>query len=288
MKTVLTFIFCLVLINLFGQKKVVKKQISDPFDILMNYMQSKGGIDSLNRKVIPDNLLEDGMKYFALGEKLIMSMDNDLRKEDYKEAKDYFDKAIYYGYENALVYAEKGFCEYSLNEFENAIKDMTYALNLNLGYQKMAGVKNVNVFVQNKHYEITDSGYVYWGDATCATLWIRPGLIIKSRGVCKLNLEDYRGALSDFNLASDYSYERSFDLYFKRGCAKASLKDYLGAKMDFNKSISINKEIGTAYFNRGLCNYRLGIKNDACLDWSKAGELGYSDAYKLIKENCKN
>ena len=31
----------------------------------------------------------------------------------------------------------------------------------------------------------------------------------------------------------------------------------------------------------------LGDKNGACLDWSKAGELGYIEAYDAIKEYCK-
>ena len=28
-------------------------------------------------------------------------------------------------------------------------------------------------------------------------------------------------------------------------------------------------------------------KSGACLDWSKAGELGYTHAYDLIKEHCQ-
>jgi hypothetical protein len=41
-----------------------------------------------------------------------------------------------------------------------------------------------------------------------------------------------------------------------------------------------------AYFNRGTSNYYLGNKKQACIDWSKAGELGFTDAYDLIKKFC--
>ena len=33
--------------------------------------------------------------------------------------------------------------------------------------------------------------------------------------------------------------------------------------------------------------YNLGDKEGACLDWSKAVELGYKEAYEMIKKYCK-
>jgi hypothetical protein len=41
-----------------------------------------------------------------------------------------------------------------------------------------------------------------------------------------------------------------------------------------------------AYLNRGSFKFTLKDKNGACLDWSKASELGDSDAYDLIKKYC--
>ncbi len=37
----------------------------------------------------------------------------------------------------------------------------------------------------------------------------------------------------------------------------------------------------------GVAKLDLGDKQGACLDWSKAGELGYEKAYDAIKEECK-
>ena len=43
---------------------------------------------------------------------------------------------------------------------------------------------------------------------------------------------------------------------------------------------------GDAYFMRGLAKYTLSDTEGACLDWNKAGELGYGDAYEYIKKYC--
>ena len=41
------------------------------------------------------------------------------------------------------------------------------------------------------------------------------------------------------------------------------------------------------YWNRGLAKIKLGQIDSGCLDFSKAGELGHSEAYNSIKKYCK-
>ena len=41
------------------------------------------------------------------------------------------------------------------------------------------------------------------------------------------------------------------------------------------------------YFNRGLAYLKLGNKQQAVADLSKAGELGLYDAYSIIKQQQK-
>jgi len=106
-----------------------------------------------------------------------------------------------------------------------------------------------------------------------------------NRGTIKSNLNDYMGAISDFNkaiLINPY-FENA---YFSRGFSKSKLGDNLNAIQDYNKTIEINPSHAEAYYNRGVLKYNLGDKYGACLDWSKAGELGYFDAYDMIKEYC--
>ncbi len=76
------------------------------------------------------------------------------------------------------------------------------------------------------------------------------------------------------------------DAYHDRGLAKDKLQDYSGAIQDYNKAIELNPNSSDAYYNRGLDKITLGQKDNGCLDLSKAGELGSAKAYEAIKEYC--
>jgi Flp pilus assembly protein TadD len=67
---------------------------------------------------------------------------------------------------------------------------------------------------------------------------------------------------------------------------KGNLKDYQGAILDFTKAIQLDSKDSGSYYNRGVAKSMLKQKASACLDYSKAGELGYADAYEAIKEYC--
>lgn len=45
--------------------------------------------------------------------------------------------------------------------------------------------------------------------------------------------------------------------------------------------------VSEAYFNRGNAKNKIEDINGACFDWSKAGELGFENAYETIKKYCK-
>jgi hypothetical protein len=65
-----------------------------------------------------------------------------------------------------------------------------------------------------------------------------------------------------------------------------NLEDYRGAILDFNMAIELNPKSGDAYYSRGLAKIALNDVNGGCLDLSKAGELGYDRAYEVIKKLC--
>ena len=69
------------------------------------------------------------------------------------------------------------------------------------------------------------------------------------------------------------------EIYFKLG-------EYGKCIKDMDKTISIEVS-NNSYFIRGLAKIRIGRKEEGCKDLSKAGELGKSEAYKAISENCK-
>lgn len=76
-------------------------------------------------------------------------------------------------------------------------------------------------------------------------------------------------------------------VYTRRGLSKARLHDDRGAISDFTKAIEIDPSDETAYYNRGITKLEYGRKNDsACMDLSKAAELGHERAYEAMKEFC--
>ncbi|MEK6783296.1 MAG: tetratricopeptide repeat protein [Bacteroidota bacterium] len=78
----------------------------------------------------------------------------------------------------------------------------------------------------------------------------------------------------------------SADVISARGLAKSALQDYRGAIEDFNKAIELNPDDSKPYFSRGLAKLKIGQKDSGCLDFSKSGELGNETAYETIKKYC--
>ncbi len=107
-----------------------------------------------------------------------------------------------------------------------------------------------------------------------------------NRGIAKEILKDYTGAILDFNIVIKLCPQCS-DAYFSRGIMKFNLMDCRGAILDFNLAIRHDPRYGKAYSQRGLCKLNLGLTNEACYDFSKAGELGELEAYDFIEEFCK-
>lgn len=74
--------------------------------------------------------------------------------------------------------------------------------------------------------------------------------------------------------------------YFESASAKYEQQDYPGTIADCTNAIWLDPKHANAYAWRGLAKYGLGNKSGACQDWSKAAQLGNSDAYKWVQEYC--
>jgi hypothetical protein len=156
------------------------------------------------------------------------------------------------------------------------------------------------LFLVSNVYGQTENEYVYQGNAKGRLQDYRGAIAdynkaiklnpndakaYNNRGVAKGRLQDYRGAIADFTKAIELN-PNLVEAYNNRGIAKGELQDYRGAIADFTKAIKLNPNHAMAYYNRGLSKVRLGQRDSACLDFSKAGELGYGDAYESIKKHC--
>ena len=53
---------------------------------------------------------------------------------------------------------------------------------------------------------------------------------------------------------------------------------------DYTRAIELEPNLGEAYYNRGLVQIFMKDTRKGCMDLSKAGELGISQAYDLLRE----
>ena len=111
---------------------------------------------------------------------------------------------------------------------------------------------------------------------------------IKS-GMSKDSVGDFIGAIEDYNKAKIIKIANGgnyFSVYQLSGLSKIALKDYKGAIIEFNSAIRIDSSASNSYEYRGYCKFLSNDKNGACLDWSKAKELGNTDVNKDINKFC--
>ncbi|NOR87790.1 MAG: tetratricopeptide repeat protein [Bacteroidales bacterium] len=92
-------------------------------------------------------------------------------------------------------------------------------------------------------------------------------------------------AINYYNQALQIYPELGF-LYYNRGNLYNKMQNYMMAIEDYDKAISLQPNMAEAYYNKGLTLLLLKDNENACPNLSKAGELGITPAYNLIKRYC--
>ncbi len=215
---------------------------------------------------------------------------------------------------NANLYYLRGLAYEAKKSYALGIEDFDKSLNINQNQPKVFGSRgNCKSAIKddmgaisdyNKEIELNpSSAYAYY-----------------NRGEVKDQLGDHSGAINDYNksieLKPDFSMAYNniaWSLYLQkkypdalkminkaitvdpnnstaydsRQEIKFALNDFQGCIDDCNAVAYMDSKNANSIFFRGRANYKLGNKTKACEDWSKAGELGKSDAYDFIKKFCK-
>lgn len=97
---------------------------------------------------------------------------------------------------------------------------------------------------------------------------------------------DYSEAIDDM-LAADRLLPGVPYIYFNLGNLYCLSSKFVESVDSYTKAISVYPYMGDAYFNRGLVLIYLKDKEKGCIDLSRAGELGVSDAYSVISKYCE-
>ena len=73
------------------------------------------------------------------------------------------------------------------------------------------------------------------------------------------------------------------EAYYNRGTLLALSGKLPEAFEDFSRAIELNPLFAEAFYNRGMTQIYMKDTRKGCLDLSKAGELGITSAYEILK-----
>ena len=97
---------------------------------------------------------------------------------------------------------------------------------------------------------------------------------------------DYSTAIADMKKAAETVGDIPY-IYFNLGNLYCLTAEHIASIDSYNRAIGLYPYMGDAYYNRGLVLIYLKDKEKGCIDLSRAGELGVSEAYSVIKKYCE-
>lgn len=97
---------------------------------------------------------------------------------------------------------------------------------------------------------------------------------------------DYSEAVEDMEAAAEKVGDISY-IHFNLGNLYCLSGEHIRSIESYSKAIGLDRNMGDAYYNRGLVLIYLKDKEKGCIDLSRAGELGVKDAYPVISKYCE-
>lgn len=107
------------------------------------------------------------------------------------------------------------------------------------------------------------------------------------RGFKRLESQDYRGAIEDFNQILKTEPKNAY-AYVGRGLGNFGLEGYQAAKTDLDKALEISPDIAYAYYFRGLTNFILKDKQGAMADLQQALKLFKQEGNQEFAQKTTN
>ncbi len=228
-----------------AKSKIANGKISD----VLNIYQAV--IDDFT-EVINDKPVEEKRKYLYAA------------RNSYKQAIVHLSDVIKKKPKRAVSYYHRGKAKYIFGEFESQHKDLKVTKKLYQGtindYSEAINRKLKGLYIYN-----------HIGQARHQLAQLE-----SQRGNTEAALTLYQNVISDSDEAIQSEMEcdacRSA-IHHNRGAAKAALEDYDGAIEDYDMSIKFNPKYAKAYYNRGKAKQALEQPEAAEADLAKATEL---------------
>lgn len=159
----------------------------------------------------------------------------------------------------AVDYFGRGMDHMMLRNYEAAVEDMTRAINM-----------------------APDFTLAYFARANALTRMLQLASGDNAETSYQTHVGRLRSIFDDYDKVSEYSPRSPFP-YYNKGILYAELGDLEAALEAFTKAIELKDDFGEAYYNRGFVKYKSGDQKGGTADLSRAGQLGISQSYNLLK-----
>jgi len=187
------------------------------------------------------------------------------------------DSVKYFDPFNQENYFRMGTFNAMMQNYNDALRSFNRAIELKPDYlEAYFNRANINFELIEHQFSIEESApqiTITQGDSPDPKKTKQPGI------------PDFSSVLADYDRVIALNPQMSF-AYYNRGNIKNRMRDFEGAIQDYTTAMTLQPNFAEAFYNRALTLIYLKNTKDACLDLSKAGELGVQDAYNVIKRYC--
>lgn len=205
-----------------------------------------------------------------------------------------FSMVIQLNPENEIAFYNRGYCRLRAANYPGAVEDFTRSIEIDhTNYDAFFNRGNALKFIADdiKGRENLESARrVYLQaleDLNFALAHERKDpRYLRARARIKMGLDDIRGAIKDLDQAIKITKGDTPAYLYDRAEAFLELKDFYEALDDIDRLIELNPRNPEGYMFRAAVKEQVGDQSGACLDWSRAGELGKIEAYEFIRERC--
>jgi tetratricopeptide (TPR) repeat protein/S1-C subfamily serine protease len=204
-------------------------------------------------------------------------------KEDYAKAIEYFTKAIEAEPDFAKVYAMRGLVYAKQGNRQKFTEDLERALRLQPDNGELYQYRGNGYFaLKEKQKGIDDFDKAISLDPESVHKYYNSrgfGLNV-TRGDAYFQIGEKQKGIDDYDKAISLDPESAHKYYNLRGVELNKLEDYEGALRDYNKAIELTPDNALYYSHRGDAYFQIGEKQKGIDDYDKAINLNRESAHK--------
>ena len=206
---------------------------------------------------------------------------NELQVDSHFRSIDQYSAKIDHTPNVARLYFGRGMDFALVQDYENALKDMERAIELD---PSLVVARFARAVIRTKQLEY-NSRLV--GDPVLIDTERELDRLKELPGTTRrpeLSLEsiEYDAILKEYDAIIEVAPDFFFT-YYNRAEIYILEKDYRAAIADYTKAINLEPQFAEAYFNRGISRLSIGETKEGLDDLRKAGELGVVQSYSIIK-----